>query len=170
MGRGEGREPDRRWLNGVPPPFRIRRIVRCRTTQALLRLRRENERMRVQNIVIPATDFGSTVTFYRDVLGLPVLQESAAFCFLRAGGVNIAVHPVSPGSLFAPTGHGIYLDLAVGDLAQVRDRLARASVPVVREWMDGATGFLAVADPNGNLLELYEGSPETDGGDGKAAV
>ena len=86
MGRGEGREPDRRWLNGVPPPFRIRRIVRCRTTQALLRLRRENERMRVQNIVIPATDFGSTVTFYRDVLGLPVLQESAAFCFLRAGG------------------------------------------------------------------------------------
>ena len=122
------------------------------------------ETMKVQNIVIPATDFGATVTFYRNVLGLTVLQESDAFCFLQAGGVNIAIHPVSSGSPFVPTGHGMYLDLAVGDLAQVRDRLARASAPIVREWVEGNTAFLAVADPSGNLLELYEGVPETGGG------
>ena len=109
-----------------------------------------------QNIVIPARNFGQTVAFYRDVLALPVLQETESYCFLRAGGVNIAIHPVVGESVFAPTGHGLYLDLLVDDLAEVRARLSEESVVILREWVDHGTAFLAIADPSGNLLEIYE--------------
>ena len=113
----------------------------------------------VQNMVIPARNFGQTVAFYREVLALPVLQESEGYCFLRAGGLNLAIHPVAEETVFAPTGHGLYLDLLVDDLAEVRARLEEASVPFLREWVDQGTAFLAVADPEGNRLELLSCSP-----------
>jgi catechol 2,3-dioxygenase-like lactoylglutathione lyase family enzyme len=111
----------------------------------------------VQNIVIPARNFGQTVAFYRDILALPVLQEAEGYCFLRAGGVNIAIHPAAEEGVFVPTGHGLYLDLIVDNLSETRLRLAEASILFLREWVDQGAAFLAVADPSGNRLELYEG-------------
>lgn len=113
----------------------------------------------VQNIVIPTRNFTQTVAFYRDVLALPVLQEAEGYCFLQAGGVNIAIHPAAQETVFAPTGHGLYLDLLVDDLAEMRARLMAASIPFLREWVDQGTAFLAIADPDGNRLEFYEGKP-----------
>jgi hypothetical protein len=74
------------------------------------------------------------------------------------GSVQLALHPIEPDSLFAPTGHGFYLDLLVEDMASLKAGLAAADVPILREWTDEGTLFLLIADPEGNRLELY-GNP-----------
>jgi hypothetical protein len=56
----------------------------------------------VQNIVVPARNFQESVYFHRDLLDFSILAESDEFCFLDAGGVNIAIHPVSRDSKFVP--------------------------------------------------------------------
>ncbi len=109
----------------------------------------------LQNVVIPTNDFEGTVTLYRDILGLPVIASSGDYCFLRAGSVNLAIH-VANDAAFAPTGHGLYLDMVTESLPDVRDRVIQARIPIIREWTDGGTPFLLIADPNGNLLEIYE--------------
>lgn len=109
----------------------------------------------LQNIVVPTRDFEGTVAFYRDLLGLSVAHASATYCFVRAGGVNIAIHPVDGDNPFTPTGHGLYLDVQVDDLEHWKARLKQANVAILKEWTESGTHFLLIADPNGNLLELY---------------
>jgi lactoylglutathione lyase len=111
---------------------------------------------RLQNVVVPSRRFELSVAFYRDAIGFEVAVEGDGFCFLRAGNVNIAVHPVDDTGDFAPTGHGLYLDFAVDDLASTRQRLESSGVAIRREWQDGNGAFLLVADPDGNLLEIFE--------------
>lgn len=106
--------------------------------------------------MIPTQRFERTVSFFRDILGFPVLYEGSGYCFLKAGGVNIAIHPVDTDSEFAPTGHGMYLDIMVADLQETRERLSDANIEIQREWKDHTGRFLLIADPNGNLLELIE--------------
>jgi catechol 2,3-dioxygenase-like lactoylglutathione lyase family enzyme len=111
--------------------------------------------MRLQNVVIPTHSFQHSVAFYRDVLTLPVVHESTSFCFLNADSVQIAIHGFEQDSLFAPSGHGYYLDLLVDDMARVKERLALANVSVLREWTENGMQFLLISDPDGNRLELY---------------
>lgn len=114
---------------------------------------------RLQSIVIPAERFEETVTFYRDLLGLPVSFEGTGFCFLRAGDVSLAIHPVAFDSRYAPTGRCIYFDFLVDDLSAARHKLARAGAAVEREWEDADRRYLLIHDPNGNLVELIEPKP-----------
>jgi catechol 2,3-dioxygenase-like lactoylglutathione lyase family enzyme len=119
-------------------------------------------RLRLQNAVLPSSHFEETVAFYRNTLGLEVLQEGPGFCFFRAGSANIAVHQAEGESDFAPTGRGIYLDLLVDDLAAARSALEEAAVPIRKEWRDHNGEFLLVADPEGNLLEVYRASADDE--------
>jgi catechol-2,3-dioxygenase len=112
--------------------------------------------LRLQNVVIPARKFHDSVSFYRDVLGLGVLNEGSDYCFLRAGSANIVVH--KDNGEHSPTGRGIYLDLLVDDLSAVRKSLEEASISIMREWEDRNGQFLLVSDPEGNLLEIYKPS------------
>lgn len=113
---------------------------------------------RLQNVVLPSGRFDEAVAFYRNTLGLELLTEGLGFCFLRAGHTNISIHQVDPNSEFVPTGRGIYLDLVVDNLASARSALQAGSVSVLKEWRDHNGDFLLVADPDGNLLEIYQPS------------
>lgn len=112
----------------------------------------------LQNVVIPSSQFAESVAFYRDGLGLDILNEGPGFCFLKAGSVNIAIHPADTSSEFHPTGHGYYLDFYVTDLASVKERLVRTGYgsSVGREWEDESLQYILVSDPDGNLLEIVE--------------
>lgn len=111
---------------------------------------------RLQNVVLPSSRFDEARAFYRNILGLELHSEGSGFCFLRAGGANIAIHKVDANSDFAPTGRGIYLDLLVDDLTAARSELQAGSVSILKEWRDHNGDFLLVADPDGNLLEIYQ--------------
>jgi catechol 2,3-dioxygenase-like lactoylglutathione lyase family enzyme len=117
--------------------------------------------IRLQNVVLPSPRFEEAKAFYQHVLGLDVHAEGPGFCFLRAGGTNIAIHQVDAYSDFLPTGRGIYLDLLVDDLTVTRSSLEAESVPILKEWRDHNGDFLLVADPDGNLLEIYQARGET---------
>lgn len=106
------------------------------------------------NVVLPSRHFKQSVLFYRDTLGLDVLHAGEEYCFFRAGGANIAIHPVKDGNEFSPTGAGFYLDLCVDDLSEIRQRLDAQEIAVRKAWTDTENTFLLVADPDGNLLEL----------------
>lgn len=110
----------------------------------------------VQNIVVPTRNFQESVYFYRDLLDLSVLAESDKFCFLDAGGVNIAIHPVEQDSEFVPSGKGIYLDVLVPQMEDYEDRLKSAGITVRKRWQDDQRRYILVADPDGNLIEIYE--------------
>jgi len=77
-------------------------------------------------------------------------------CYFSAGSANIAVHVARDGSDFAPTGHGIYLDLAVTGMEKLKQRLNDAGVVIRKEWKDDCGHFIAVADPDSNLVELVD--------------
>lgn len=79
---------------------------------------------------------------------------------LGAGSANIAIHEVDVDSDFAPTGRGIYLDLLADDLTAARSALRAGSVPILKEWRDHNGEFLLVADPDGNLLEIYQANAD----------
>lgn len=117
--------------------------------------------LRLQNVVLPSRRFNEAQAFYRSVLGLEVHAEGPGFCFFRAGNVYIAIHKVDSDSDFAPTGRGIYLDLLVDDLATARSALEAGSLAILKEWSDHNGDFLLVADPDGNLLEIYQARGET---------
>ncbi|HEX2971104.1 MAG TPA: VOC family protein [Tepidisphaeraceae bacterium] len=110
--------------------------------------------MRLLNIAIPSRNFEAAVGFYRDILGLCLCHEALGCCYLDAGGTNIAIHVAGEGSDFAPTGHGLYLDLAVPDFEQTRQRLLEAGILIRHEWTDDTGHVIEVNDPDGNLVEI----------------
>ena len=110
----------------------------------------------VQNIVIPARNFQEAVYFYRDLLGFSILAEGDKFCFLDAGGVNITIHPIQQDSEFVPSGHGFYLEVLVPQLEEYEARLKSASMVIRKHWQDHQRRYILVADPDGNLIEIYE--------------
>lgn len=116
--------------------------------------------IRLQNVVLPSHRFDQAKDFYRDVLGLEVHAEGPGFCFLRAGTANIVIHEVRPETEFAPTGRGIYLDLLVDDLTTTISSVEAASVAILKEWRDHNGDFILVADPDGNLLEIYQANKD----------
>ena len=73
---------------------------------------------------------------------------------MRAGGVNIAIHPANPDTEFYPQGRCIYLDVAVSNIAEAKRRLLKHNIAIKREWVDPNGRFLLVEDPDGNLIEL----------------
>lgn len=75
---------------------------------------------------------------------------------MRAGGVNIAIHPASPDSEFYSQGHCIYLDVSVADITKAKERLLKHDISIKREWTDPNGRFLLIEDPDGNLIELIE--------------
>jgi len=110
--------------------------------------------MKLLKVVIPTREFEAAIAFYRDVLGLPLV--GAGWCEMSAGNANIAIQLAREGSDFAPTGHGIYLDLSESRLEQIKQRPQDAGVAIAKEWKDERGHFLEIADPDGNLIELVE--------------
>jgi catechol 2,3-dioxygenase-like lactoylglutathione lyase family enzyme len=75
---------------------------------------------------------------------------------MRAGGVNLVIHPASPDTEFYPRGHCIYLDVSVADITKAKEHLLKHDISIKREWSDHNGRFLLVEDPDGNLIELIE--------------
>lgn len=108
------------------------------------------------NVVIPAERYLDTLALYRDVLGLSVLHEGPRHCFLRAGGVNIAIHPIDRRDGKGATGDGIYLDFCIQNRQTAKATLSERGIPIEKEWEDSNGKFLRIRDPEGNVLELIE--------------
>ncbi len=106
---------------------------------------------------IPTHRYATVKRFYAELIGLPVASEGRSHVFFQVAGCKIAVLDCTGGDAnVRPSGHGIYLDLAVSDLFSLRRRLLRAGIRLVDDRRDEHGVAISVQDPEGNLLNLFQ--------------
>ena len=107
---------------------------------------------------VPCARFPEARRFYADLLGLAVAGRGRTHLALMAGSTRIILLDTSRVAGFTRgSSQGLYLELAVPDLAAVRDRLEGAGARVYQPRRDAHQGkLLTVEDPEGNLLNLVE--------------
>ena len=122
----------------------------------------------VVETALDVEDLAPAIKFYRGLLGLAIIEQSARLCAFSVAGRDVlilfqreeAAQPVgTPGGIIPPHGSrgSIHFALSIdpGELAAWEQRLVSHGVPIegrVR-WDRGGTS-LYFRDPDGHLLEL----------------
>ena len=109
-------------------------------------------------VSIWSADLNNLLSFYRDVLGLPVAIESPRFVVLSAAGrpsIGLGTHTGVRGRNPDPARHMI--GLPTDDLVADWTRLKAAGVEFVEDPTDYDTVSIAtMKDPGGNLIQLLQ--------------
>jgi resuscitation-promoting factor RpfA len=114
--------------------------------------------MRVTTIILRVSDMARSLEFYRDGVGLRVLSESAAFSFLDAGTVQLALN--QPENEVGPDESLTEIVLEVGDIGSAHRAMSDRGVAfriAPREVMrrDGRPLHAAdFRDPDGHLFSI----------------
>ena len=121
---------------------------------------------RVYETVLYASDVAAAAAFYRDVLGLRLVEgpdELAAVFRLDDGGVLLIFDPARSGTPGrAVPSHGAegagHIAFSVDELDAAAEELRAAGIEIEREieWPQGGRSVY-VRDPAGNSVELVEG-------------
>jgi len=115
-------------------------------------------------VILYVQDVGRLAAFYRDVLGLTIVEEIEGWAVLRAGACELALHRVGEAYRVADPDawqveSNAKLVLTVDrDLDQLRAELVAKGV-AMREIKSypGLTGFLCDGtDPEGNVFQLAQ--------------
>ena len=113
---------------------------------------------KVAQVLIPVEDFEKGVTFYRDVLGLPLLFAAPPqMAFFNCGGVRLLVG-VMPAGQKAQRGSAIYFQIpdihAVYSSLKSRGVTFSAEPHVVNRTPKSELWLAEFTDPDGNQLAL----------------
>ena len=134
------------------------------------------------HVHLQVSDLERSIAFYRDVIGLSVMQRyGAQAAFLASGGYH---HHLglntwgTRGAGPAPKGHpGLYHTAFLypdrASLAAALARVLEAGVPLVGAADHGVSEALYLDDPDGNGVELYRDRPEAEwprAADGRLAM
>ena len=100
------------------------------------------------------TDMESSLAFYRDTLGLPLVSEKFVARF-DLDGVLIELVPAPPGTVVPGNGNA-RLCFAVKDIEETVHLLHQRGIETsdIRDKKDGKLAFFR--DPDGNELSLWE--------------
>jgi predicted enzyme related to lactoylglutathione lyase len=106
----------------------------------------------ISAIWLPVTDMQRAVAFYRDSLGLDVLEHGGDWSEVTAGdqriGLNASESPAGQG--------GAVIAFAVDDIDATVDQLKGQGVTFSGELSDHPWGQIApFKDPDGNDLQVY---------------
>jgi predicted enzyme related to lactoylglutathione lyase len=120
----------------------------------------------VTQLLIPVDDFERSVSFYRDVLGIPLLFSAPPqMAFFQCGAVRLLVG-VIPAGQKAQRGSAIYFEVQdiEGIHASLREKgvAFKAAPHVVNRSAQSETWLAEFVDPDGNQLALM--SEKTIGG------
>jgi lactoylglutathione lyase len=124
----------------------------------------------VYSIAIFVSDIGRAVQFYRDALALPLAKQGSFGAEFFGDGTRIGVHPAVHPDARALVGRHTGITLHVPGLLHYCGVLHDRGVRFVAEPTQQSWGIMAmVADPDGNVLALWEDQPaETAGTAGTA--
>lgn len=111
----------------------------------------------IATVWLPVTDMARAVSFYRDDLGLEVLDHDGDWSEVTAGDQRIGLNEGE-----SPEGDGgAVIAFGVDDLDATVDSLKEAGVEFTGEVSEHPWGRIApFKDPDGNDLQLY--APPTD--------
>jgi catechol 2,3-dioxygenase-like lactoylglutathione lyase family enzyme len=111
---------------------------------------------RTDFISVPVTDMERATVFYRDTLGLPVVDPRAFPEFQLGENVSMyLIDPTQTGSSFQG-GHSSPIALRVADVAEARRELEERGVAFEGDTLDTGVCHMAFfEDPDGNRLMLH---------------
>lgn len=118
--------------------------------------------MRVSHAIVFVSDMERSVSFYRDVLGLPLKFESPVWTEFATKGATLALHAGEGPAEGAGTGLGSPAGrcrpgLHVPDLDAFHGRMEGAEVPCVQEPRETFGARLAqYLDPDGLVITVGE--------------
>ena len=115
---------------------------------------------RIGNIILEVKDLETSITFYHEILGMPIKNERRNWVDLgqQSGGV-LSLHPASITTSHTNSSkeNGILIGLTVGDLSSAMEELSSANVKIFRDIQERQAGKNAVIlDPDGYLISLFE--------------
>jgi catechol 2,3-dioxygenase len=127
--------------------------------------------MRIGHVHLKVSDLDRSIAFYRDVMGLDVMQtygDQAAF--LSAGGyhhhIGLNTWHSKDGPRPDPRATGLYHTAFVYPdrraLAQALKTVLSAGVPIEGAADHGVSEAIYFADPDGNGIEIYRDRPQED--------
>jgi predicted enzyme related to lactoylglutathione lyase len=104
-------------------------------------------------------DMAGAISFYRDVLGLPLLDQGEGWAHFEAG--HGALLELMSGGIAAqapkrPDEQSIVLGLRVTDLERASAELELAAVHLGETGAYGNTRWVHLTDPEGNQLEIKQ--------------
>ncbi|MGH7585080.1 MAG: VOC family protein [Gemmatimonadales bacterium] len=121
--------------------------------------------MRLHSAAIFVSDMDRALVFYRDHLGLPLEKLGSFGAEFLDGETRLGVHPAVHPEAKAMVGRHTGLTFHTEDLVAVCEGLRARGANVVAEPSRTGFGIMAlVADPDGNVIALWEDKFPDGGG------
>ncbi len=116
----------------------------------------------IGQILVPVSDVDRAVTFYGDILGLPVLMRFPGIAFMDAAGVRLYLATVSEADYQGRSTIYFWVDDVTGAYARVVERGAtpRQAPHVAHGAADYDFWLAFVTDPDGNHVGLMREAPK----------
>ncbi len=114
---------------------------------------------RVGNVILAVKDLAKSVSFYNEIIGLPIKQQRKSWVDLGSKGALISLHPASESSPHSGTSieNGITIGFLVGDIKSSIDELKSKGVKIHRDIEEKDAGKNAVIlDPDDYMISLFE--------------
>lgn len=113
---------------------------------------------KMKNIVVFVRDFEKAKRFYKELLRLPLVQESMAIMEFFPGGTTLGVSLAMHEAAFPLVGRHTGITLQVKGIDRFCDELEEAGVEFAEPLEKTPWGKMAVVmDPDGNQFALVEG-------------
>jgi predicted enzyme related to lactoylglutathione lyase len=111
-------------------------------------------------VAIFVSDIARATEFYRDLLELPVTKQGSFGLELFEGSTHVGIHPAVHADARQLVGRHTGITLYVPDLLHYCGVLHDRKVRFVAEPTQQSWGIMAmIADPDGNVLALWEDRP-----------
>ena len=106
-------------------------------------------------LMVYVQDMNRAVSFYRDVLGLPVEMESPGWSqFSLGNGASIGLHPSMEARSPQP---GWVPGFAIDDIKSAKERLTAGGARIAQDFHDIPGGVvLEFSDPDGNHIDISQ--------------
>lgn len=112
------------------------------------------------------TDFSTSVSFYRDTLGLEpeTIDEDSGWAEFAFPPTTLALGKASPQMPFTPGESGSGVAMAVDDVETATEELEDSGVTILMDPIDsGVCHMSIIADPDGNPIILHKRNDGTHG-------
>jgi len=114
---------------------------------------------KVGNVILAVKDIDRSITFYHEIIGLPIKKQRRSWVDLGTTGALLSLHPASLTAehIGSSIDNGITVGFLVGDVKSSVDELKEKGVKIYRDIVEREAGKNAViVDPDGYLISLFE--------------